>query len=96
MKKMIILLVVGLLAGCGDPDYVEPAKNYKIGIGTRDLGTQEAAIQACSITSSVITEGTGILLPGDMYIPPVLRVSATDTQIKCYRDTGSYDYVTVN
>ena len=26
MRKMIILLVVGLLAGCGDPNYVDPAQ----------------------------------------------------------------------
>ena len=96
MKKLIFVLVVGMLAGCGDSNYVEPAKNYKIGIGTRDLEAQEATIHACSITSSAIIEGTGIFLSGGIYVPPVLSITATDTQIRCYQDTGSYDYILFN
>ena len=96
MKKVILLVLVVFAAGCGDSNYVEPAKNYKIGIGTRDLEAQEAAIQACSITNSAITEGTGIFLSGDIYVPPVLSITATDTQIRCYQDTGSYDYILFN
>ena len=98
MKTLLLIVVCALLAGCGSEGYVEePVRTkYTAGMGlSNNFDKQVEVMKSCSILDPTLASGSGRFYAnlGNAYLPPIIEFEATASQLECYKEKGSFDYI---